>query len=501
MNRLTKNHICSLITKRNHMWDGQRATIQNPSNNDEIILRLDFGTQSKQNKVCMYSVSSGECRVSNIHMSDKISCTSDHIHCHDKNISKLMETSQITLSSPSGWGDTFLKGIKPDTIIMIEDIRAQYAYTNTSVKDVSLYFYAIFNTKNYTFEDYKIINFEYDLRSAVLYENLLLVVDRLKDDQYSKLLVLELDEKTQFPKFVESGDDNELKVDVIETIELTRITYDARYFGSRQLLATSRSLVNWPHGADLSEEQSINSKDCTKVYLLLIDHKHIVAEAFEMVQLAIKNDQQKLSNNPCSIKCVRILTREDTKRIVFDNTNFLDLFRWKSIGEYDFNVDTLDAIQYLCFRNRYLFFIGGEFDYGSFPLFMCYDSVKNKWFDLESLINWDIWSVPLKCILIEENKTSQSSYNNEQARDSIMIFGFYHPGIWSNETLKKVTQVNMLCMPWEMERLLWIAHYKNSNNDQCYMYQMSKDIIKYIIGFIQCFILDDSVQNMDFLSN
>ena len=48
---------------------------------------------------------------------------------------------------------------------------------------------------------------------------------------------------------------------------------------------------------------------------------------------------------------------------------------------------------------------------------------------------------------------------------------------------------------WDIERLIWIAFYKNNNNNinnGCLLAKLPKDLIKCIIGFVGIGILDKS---------
>ena len=41
-----------------------------------------------------------------------------------------------------------------------------------------------------------------------------------------------------------------------------------------------------------------------------------------------------------------------------------------------------------------------------------------------------------------------------------------------------------LTLEWEIERLLWIAFYQNTQNDKCFFPSIPKDILKKIIAFL-----------------
>ena len=38
---------------------------------------------------------------------------------------------------------------------------------------------------------------------------------------------------------------------------------------------------------------------------------------------------------------------------------------------------------------------------------------------------------------------------------------------------------------WENERIIWIAYFKNNDNKKCFLNQMSKDVITYVISFLK----------------
>ena len=50
-------------------------------------------------------------------------------------------------------------------------------------------------------------------------------------------------------------------------------------------------------------------------------------------------------------------------------------------------------------------------------------------------------------------------------------------------------------MRWDVARLLWIAHLKNNNNDECFLGKLPKDIIKYIICFEHCPITNKEIES------
>ena len=45
-------------------------------------------------------------------------------------------------------------------------------------------------------------------------------------------------------------------------------------------------------------------------------------------------------------------------------------------------------------------------------------------------------------------------------------------------------KINVNYIEWKQLRLIWIAFYKNDDNDKCLMKIISKDAIKHIITFL-----------------
>ena len=46
-------------------------------------------------------------------------------------------------------------------------------------------------------------------------------------------------------------------------------------------------------------------------------------------------------------------------------------------------------------------------------------------------------------------------------------------------------------LTWDIERILWIAYYKNGNNKSCLFDYLAKDVLKFIFTFLQ--IADDDL--------
>ena len=68
------------------------------------------------------------------------------------------------------------------------------------------------------------------------------------------------------------------------------------------------------------------------------------------------------------------------------------------------------------------------------------------------------------------------NYENDQSKKSIIVL----QGVDKHF----IFDVYIHYIEWDVERIIWIGFYKNNKNNQCFMDQLPKDLIKHILKFL-----------------
>ena len=176
----------------------------------------------------------------------------------------------------------------------------------------------------------------------------------------------------------------------------------------------------------------------------------------------------------------------------------------KAMGYYGFCGFECEYIQTK--KSRYLLFIGGKI-HREIDFWRCvpeYSMCNNHRFaDPSSIIIFNFetreWIVKDVAIPNERNTllyhcTRQIKCIRSQETEAICIMERF-PGAFCNhlKDCNKTSNLKLvLYMPmvWNLERLLWIAYYKNDCNKKCFLRLMSKDIIIYILRMCKWSLFD-----------
>ena len=68
------------------------------------------------------------------------------------------------------------------------------------------------------------------------------------------------------------------------------------------------------------------------------------------------------------------------------------------------------------------------------------------------------------------------NYDNDQSKKSIIVL--------QGVNTHFIFDVYIYYIEWDVERIIWIAFYKNNENNQCFVHQLPKDLIKHVLKFL-----------------
>ena len=122
--------------------------------------------------------------------------------------------------------------------------------------------------------------------------------------------------------------------------------------------------------------------------------------------------------------------------------------------------------------DEYLLLLGGELDKITVDLIICYDLYHNKWFQLKQC------SGQVQRLIHTLTKDHNALIINKKW---LYIIGDVLQKVCARIDLQKI----MCGYKWKYIRLLWIEHMKPTNKDTSIFHRMPKDVLKYVIKFIQ----------------
>ena len=173
-----------------------------------------------------------------------------------------------------------------------------------------------------------------------------------------------------------------------------------------------------------------------------------------------------------------------------------------SYTSYDYHCLCHDfhGFTYHLFNNRYLIIIGGtvylasdhkdkhDLDEGFTYIPYHYNLNRIVVLDLEKF-RW---------LITHQVHKSMNHHSSVLTKNSNIYVVGNRPGpTWKSVGAFFKINLNATRLPWICERQIWIAFYKNFNNNECYIHQLPKDVIFFILKFCQWTIFEQCNNVLD----
>ena len=227
----------------------------------------------------------------------------------------------------------------------------------------------------------------------------------------------------------------------------------------------------------------------------------------QTVELIIFGGDKMTFTDSFRIVCLKFGALFDNFIEISDNIEKYDLFNlkqsyslysqklaMKSVYNYDLSHQKIYNFSCFYLENRYLVIIGGANIYKQPDLKYDFRRPQNYRSSRIQEQSECILCIDLICQTSHMKTSILPKHHNQSIHESLLVT----KDNGRDETIYIFDNINQpwrlkifYAMTWKRERIIWIAFYKNVENNQCLMSKLPKSIVGYIIKLSQWSIFDD----------